>query len=425
MRRHRTTARGAFFLCLVAGLLAGTATAQSTGATKPIVFPVLGTARYVDDFGDARPGGLHQGIDIVAPKKSLALAAEAGKVKFWTTSATAGCMLYLYGASGTTYYYIHLNNDLTRGDDNRGKCVAGTAYAPGLKNGAKVTAGQPGGLVGDSGGAEGAHAHLHLEVHPGGGNAVDGEPEERAWRRPRARRGARPAQALLTRCDVTDVRAVCVHHEQPVVVAERDPAAVRRPTGRERRLSPQVTELSRPEVEQRDSGVRARIVELRVLDQQDLAAVGRPVRRVDGVSDNELLPSAAVLADDRQVRRDEVRVGGGADTERELLPARRPCRRAERLVVARQRDRRLRRPVGPHHVDGGVKLGSAVRVGDSTAAGREVRLRATVPRETPLALSIGSDLVEVGVILEGDPLPVRRPRQAGLAEAARRVSQLV
>jgi hypothetical protein len=51
-------------------------------------------------------------------------------------------MLYLYGASGTTYLYIHLNNDLTMKNDNRGKCVAGVAYARGLKNGAKVQAGQ-------------------------------------------------------------------------------------------------------------------------------------------------------------------------------------------------------------------------------------------------------------------------------------------
>ena len=33
-------------------------------------------------------------------------------------------MLYLYGASGTTYLYIHLNNDVTMANDNRGKCVA-------------------------------------------------------------------------------------------------------------------------------------------------------------------------------------------------------------------------------------------------------------------------------------------------------------
>jgi murein DD-endopeptidase MepM/ murein hydrolase activator NlpD len=175
VRRHRTTARGALCLLLAAGLLAGTTSARGD-TTKPIIFPVLGAAHYSDDFGQPRAGGPHQGIDILAAKKSLALAAETGKVKFWTTSATAGCMLYLYGASGTTYYYIHLNNDLTRGNDNRGKCVAGTAYAPGLKNGAKVAAGQPVGFVGDSGDANGMHAHLHFEVHPSGGKAVDGYP---------------------------------------------------------------------------------------------------------------------------------------------------------------------------------------------------------------------------------------------------------
>jgi len=110
---------------------------------------------------------------MMAPKRALALAAEPGKVKFWTHSATAGCMLYLYGASGTTYYYIHLNNDLTGRNDNRGKCVAGTAYAKGLKDGAKVTAGQVVGYVGDSGDANGIHPHLHFELHPNGGRAVD------------------------------------------------------------------------------------------------------------------------------------------------------------------------------------------------------------------------------------------------------------
>ena len=113
---------------------------------------------------------------MLAPKRALALAAEPGKVKFWTHSATAGCMLYLYGASGTTYYYIHLNNDLTNRNDNRGKCVAGTAYARGLKNGAKVAGGQVVGYVGDSGDANGIHPHLHFELHPNGGRAVDPYP---------------------------------------------------------------------------------------------------------------------------------------------------------------------------------------------------------------------------------------------------------
>ena len=46
-------------------------------------------------------------------------------MKYWTSSSAAGCMLYLYGKSGTTYLYIHLNNDVTKGNDNRGKCVPG------------------------------------------------------------------------------------------------------------------------------------------------------------------------------------------------------------------------------------------------------------------------------------------------------------
>ena len=152
-------------------------------ATRTIVFPVVGPARCTNDYGDARGSGRHDGNDIVAPKKSLAVAAEAGKVKFWTTSWRAGCMLYLYGRSGTTYLYIHLNNDLTMRNDNRGKCVAGVAYARGLKSGDAVVAGQPVGYVGDSGDADGIVAHLHFEVHPRGGASVNPFPFLRQARR--------------------------------------------------------------------------------------------------------------------------------------------------------------------------------------------------------------------------------------------------
>ncbi len=157
------------------GLVGGTARA-STGAKAPahVIFPVVGDVQYVDDFGAPRAGGAHQGNDLLATKKSPAVAAEAGKVKYWTTSATAGCMLYLYGQSGTMYEYIHLNNDLTMKNDNRGKCVKGTAYT--VKNGAKVAAGQQIAYVGDSGDADGRSSHLHFEVHPGGGKAVSPYP---------------------------------------------------------------------------------------------------------------------------------------------------------------------------------------------------------------------------------------------------------
>jgi hypothetical protein len=164
-------------LALIVSLTLATGAAAASGKAVPrLIFPVVGTTSYTDDFGAPRAGGPHQGIDIVAARRAPAIAVEAGTVEFWTTSANAGCMLYLHGASGTTYLYIHLNNDLTARNDNRGACVAGTAYAPGLKDGARVAAGQLVGYVGDSGDANGIHPHLHFEVHPGGGAAVDGYP---------------------------------------------------------------------------------------------------------------------------------------------------------------------------------------------------------------------------------------------------------
>ena len=163
-------------IALVVAAPAAAAPPDPRSSQPPLVFPVVGAVTYTDDFGAPRAGGPHQGNDIMADRHDPAVAVEAGTIKFWTTSATAGCMLYLYGASGTTYLYIHLNNDLTAKNDNRGKCVPGVAYAPGLKDGARVAAGQLVGYVGDSGDANGIHPHLHFEVHPGNGPAVDPYP---------------------------------------------------------------------------------------------------------------------------------------------------------------------------------------------------------------------------------------------------------
>jgi hypothetical protein len=155
---------------LAAGLVASTSGAGSV--PDPFVFPVVGPYRYTNDFGDPRPQGSHEGNDVLAPKKSIVVAVEDGKIKFWTHSARAGCMLYLYGVSGTTYLYIHLNNDVTMANDNRGKCVPGGSYWPGLKDGQKVVAGQAIGYVGDSGDADGT-PHLHFEVHPNDGGPTN------------------------------------------------------------------------------------------------------------------------------------------------------------------------------------------------------------------------------------------------------------
>jgi murein DD-endopeptidase MepM/ murein hydrolase activator NlpD len=197
MTRFRTTARAFLLFALFGLLLAGTAAAKSpdpfvrlpSKPAKPriqgkqIVFPVLGRTQLTNSFGDPRGQGAHEGEDIMAPRKAPALAAEAGRVKFHTGSSRAGCMLYLYGDSGTKYMYIHLNNDLTMTNDNRGTCVQGVAFARGLKDGQRVLAGQPVGFVGDSGDANGISPHLHFEMHPGGGAAVAPYPHLRVAKR--------------------------------------------------------------------------------------------------------------------------------------------------------------------------------------------------------------------------------------------------
>src|ERR1700750_2647828 len=95
MRHHRTTARARFLLLLATAGLAlscSSALALNQPADLPpvgkgIVFPLVGTATYVDDFGQPRGQGPHEGNDIVTTWRSPAVAAEDGTIKFWTTSA--------------------------------------------------------------------------------------------------------------------------------------------------------------------------------------------------------------------------------------------------------------------------------------------------------------------------------------------------
>ena len=167
MSRHRTTA-AALLILLATGVFAGTASA----AVPRLVFPVVAKVSYQNDFGAPRWQGRHEGNDIMAAKRSPVVAVEPGRVVKYTASRSAGCMLYFYGRSGTSYMYVHLNNDRTLRNDNRGGCRNGIAYAPGLQSNQQVQAGQLIGYVGDSGDANGIASHLHFELHPNGGRAV-------------------------------------------------------------------------------------------------------------------------------------------------------------------------------------------------------------------------------------------------------------
>jgi hypothetical protein len=170
MRRHRTTA----VLLLLIGLataatLATSASGSPEGPVPRLVFPLVAKTDLWDNYGDPRGNGRHAGIDMENPWHAPVVAVEDGSIKYWDSSL-GGCMLYLYGRSGTTYMYIHLNNDLTSRNDNNGGCIKGVAFT--VSNGAKVAVGQQIAYVGDSGDANG-NPHLHFEVHPNDGADVN------------------------------------------------------------------------------------------------------------------------------------------------------------------------------------------------------------------------------------------------------------
>ena len=174
MRRHRTTARATFVAFALAGLTAAVLSAPAggggghTSAVPRLVFPLVAKTDLWDNYGDPRGNGRHAGIDMENPWRAPVVAVEDGRIKYWE-SGLGGCMLYHYGVSGTTYMYIHLNNDLTPHNDNKGGCAKDIAFA--VPDGAKVTAGQQIAWNGDSGDASG-NPHLHFEVHPSGGADV-------------------------------------------------------------------------------------------------------------------------------------------------------------------------------------------------------------------------------------------------------------
>ena len=136
-------------------------------------FPVVGNVTYIDDWHQARPGGWHEGNDIMSVRHQPAVAFEAGWIEKWSHSkgAVPSCMLVLHGKSGMVYWYIHLNND--RGPDNDNQAGCRKAYAPGLDYHDHVSRGQLVGFVGDSGDANGIQPHLHFEVHRPNGTPIN------------------------------------------------------------------------------------------------------------------------------------------------------------------------------------------------------------------------------------------------------------
>jgi murein DD-endopeptidase MepM/ murein hydrolase activator NlpD len=131
-------------------------TGRATGviASGDWICPVQGPHSFSNDYGDPRSGGRsHQGIDILNPRGTPIVAPVSGNVKFHNSSL-GGLSFYLSGDDGITYFGTHL-----------------ASYA----QDGRVSAGTVVGYNGDSGNARGT-PHLHFEIHPGGGGAVNPYP---------------------------------------------------------------------------------------------------------------------------------------------------------------------------------------------------------------------------------------------------------
>jgi murein DD-endopeptidase MepM/ murein hydrolase activator NlpD len=129
-----------------------------SNAGSGIVCPVAGPRAFGDTWGAARSGGRsHEGVDMMSPAGTPLVAVESGSVQFKTTRL-GGNSVWLNGNSGTRYFYAHLS--------------AWEGSSRGVSQGEVI------GYVGATGNT--TANHLHFEVHPGGGRAVNPYPYVRA-----------------------------------------------------------------------------------------------------------------------------------------------------------------------------------------------------------------------------------------------------
>ena len=124
------------------------------------VFPVRPACYFIDTWMEPRgTDRKHEGVDIIANRGQEVLAVADGTItKVYTadTAKLSGNAVRLTMADGTYFFYAHLDT-----------------FAPGVAVGAKVAAGQVIGTVGSTGATT---PHLHFEVHPQGGAAVNPYP---------------------------------------------------------------------------------------------------------------------------------------------------------------------------------------------------------------------------------------------------------
>jgi murein DD-endopeptidase MepM/ murein hydrolase activator NlpD len=159
-----------------------TATPEPTATPKPrdttpawkkrlmserFVFPVGGATTIGGPFGSFRADtGFHEGNDLFADFGTPVVAVADGVVKNVGSLPISGNRLWVYADSGDEFFYAHL-----------------ASFAPAAVNDRHVEAGTILGYTGNTGDAEPTPPHLHFEIHPNGGKAVDPNPFLVAWQK--------------------------------------------------------------------------------------------------------------------------------------------------------------------------------------------------------------------------------------------------
>lgn len=124
----------------------------TTGGSTSLVCPIQGPMHHMNDWGFPRSGGrFHEGNDLFAARGTPAVAVVGGTA-LQKVGIIGGKQVKLTGDDGASYYYTHLDGFGTSGAVHAGDVI---------------------GYVGSSGNAVGSAPHVHFEVHPGGGAAVN------------------------------------------------------------------------------------------------------------------------------------------------------------------------------------------------------------------------------------------------------------
>lgn len=126
---------------------------------RSIICPFRGSAAFGDTWGAPRSGGRrHEGVDVLLPTGTPLVAVASGRLR-QSVFTLGGISAHVYANNGNTYFYAHLSS------------WEGPSRF--------VEQGEVIGYAGDTGNAEGT-PHLHFEIRPNGGRAVNPYPSVRA-----------------------------------------------------------------------------------------------------------------------------------------------------------------------------------------------------------------------------------------------------